>query len=118
MIFYFALFLAFLYFKIARVHRKEERMKNSMRAQHLVVGFSVLSLFIYGARYLEWYAFVPFLFIFATIASLMVTTIQLGIFVDGKPLLGITEVYKKLPVLSVSIIASTAFLWLLKFGVI
>ena len=114
MVFYIALFLAFLYFKIARVHRKEERMKNSMRVQHFVVAMAVLSLFIYGARYFEWYAFVPFLFLFATIASLMVTTIQLGIFVDGKPLLGITEVYKKLPLLSALIVTSTASLWFLR----
>jgi hypothetical protein len=118
MIFYLALFFAFLYFKIARVHRKEERMQNVMRFQHFVVAMAILSLFIYGARYFEWYAFVPFLFLFATIASLMVTTIQLGIFVDGKPLLGITEVYKKLPILSLLIITSTSLLWLLKSGII
>ena len=118
MIFYFTLFLAFLYFKIARVHRKEERMQNSMRVQNLIVGLTILSLFIYGARHLEWYVFVPFLFLFATIASLMVTTIQLGIFIDGKPLLGITEVYKKLPLLSLLIITGTASLWFFKYGVI
>ena len=118
MIFYPTLFLAFLYFKVARVHKKEERMKNSMRVQHLIVGLSIVALFIYGARYFEWYALVAFLFLFATIVSLMVTTIQLGIFVDGKPLFGITEVYKKLPFLSVLIIVNTGLLWCLKLGII
>lgn len=118
MIFYFTLFLAFLYFKIARVHRKEERMRNSMRVQHFIIAMTVLSLFIYGARYMEWYAFIPFLFLFATIASLMITTIQLGIFIDGKPLLGITQVYKKLPFLSLLIIMGTASLWFFKYRVI
>ena len=111
MIFYIALFLAFLYFKIARVHKKEERLNSFMVLQHIIVGSSILALFIYGARYFEWYMFVPFLFVFATIASLMVTVIQLGIFVDGKPLLGLSQVYRKLPFLSALLVVSTLFLW-------
>jgi hypothetical protein len=39
----------------------------------------------------------------------MVTAVQLGIFVDGKPVLGISKVYKFMPLLTLLIALITLF---------
>jgi hypothetical protein len=111
MIFYFTLFLSFLYFKIARVHNKEEKSNILVLLQHIIVAPTIIALLIYGFMHLEWYFVLLSMFIFLIMASLIITTIQLGIFIDGKPLLGITKVYSFLPLFSVSIIALSSILW-------
>lgn len=111
MIFYFTLFLSFLYFKIARVHNKEEKSNVFILVQHILVAPSVISLIAYGFLHFEWY-FVSFsMLLFLIMASLMITTIQLGIFIDGKPLLGITKVYSFLPFFSVTIVGLSFIIW-------
>ncbi|HZF70482.1 hypothetical protein [Sulfuricurvum sp.] len=110
--FYLALFLALLYFKIARVHKKEERPRvSSALIQHLFVGIAIVSLLLYGFAYENLYLFMPLLFVFATVASLMVTAVQLGIFVDGKPLFGLTHIYRYLPALRVLIVVLISIVW-------
>ncbi|OHD83492.1 MAG: hypothetical protein A3D90_07195 [Sulfuricurvum sp. RIFCSPHIGHO2_02_FULL_43_9] len=111
MLFYLALFFAFLYFKIARVHRKEEKTSRILLAQHWLVGLAILAILRYGGLYVSWYVFMPLLFVFATMVSLMVTAIQLGIFVDGKPLFGLTQTYKYFPFLGFIVIVFSALLW-------
>jgi len=118
MLFYVALFLAFLYFKIARVHRKEEKSSRPIVVQHLFVGMAIVAILVYGFRYVSGYVFFPLIFVFATIASLMVTVIQLGIFVDGKPLFGLRQVYGYLPVLGLSVILLSVLLWGIQLGII
>ena len=118
MIFYFALFLAFLYFKIARVHTKEERASPVMRVQHLFVGLAIFGILLYGALYIKWYFFIPLIFVFATMASLMITALQLGVFVDGKPLFGLRKMYRYLPLLSIAILSFSSLLWAFKSGII
>ena len=118
MLFYVALFLAFLYFKIARVHRKEEKSSRSIAVQHLFVGLAIVAILRYGVVYVSGYVFVPLIFVFATMASLMVTSIQLGIFVDGKPLFGLRQAYRYVPVLGLSVILLSALLWGIQLGVI
>lgn len=111
MLFYLVLFLAFLYFKIARVHRKEAKSSPILLAQHWFVGLAIVAILVYGVLYVSWYLFIPLLFVFAILASLMVTVIQLGIFVDGKPLFGVTQMYKYFPFLGLSVIIFTALIW-------
>lgn len=111
MIFYFTLFLSFLYFKIARVHNKEEKSNVLVLLQHILVAPTVIALLAYGFINFEWYFVLLSMFVFLVMASLMITTIQLGIFIDGKPLLGITKVYTFLPFFSVSIIILSSVLW-------
>ena len=111
MLFYLALFFAFLYFKIARVHRKEEKTSPILLAQHWLVGLAILAILRYGGLYVSWYVFMPLLFLFATMVSLMVTAIQLGIFVDGKPLFGLTQTYKYFPFLGLIVIVFSVLLW-------
>lgn len=118
MLFYSTLFLAFLYFKIARVHKKEERLTSLMRIQHLFVGGAIISLLLYGFLYQELYPFILSAFIFATMASMMITAIQVGIFIDGKPLLGLTQIYRCFIYLAAVISVLTLILWGNRFSLI
>jgi len=112
MLFYPTLFLLFLYFKIARIHKKEEKSTLVMNLQHMLVLLSALSLFGYGFTHQSWYLVILISFVFFIIAALLVTAVQLGVFIDGKPQFGISKVYKFLPALTLSIMALSAILWL------
>jgi hypothetical protein len=109
MIFYLSLFLIFLYFKIARVHKKEEKFTTIIFLQHSTVAVSTLILYIYGFTHFSPLALLTFSFLFFIISALLITTIQLGIFIDGKPLLGINKVFKFMPLLTITILVSTLF---------
>ncbi len=112
MLFYTTLFLLFLYFKIARIYRKEEKSTPFMLLQNIAVMLSALATFSYGFLAVPWYFVLLFSFLFFIVTALMVTVVQLGIFVDGKPQFGISKAYKVLPVLTVVIIALSAIIWL------
>ncbi|ADR33225.1 hypothetical protein Sulku_0559 [Sulfuricurvum kujiense DSM 16994] len=112
MVFYCALFLSFLYFKIARVHKKEERLSPLFLAQHLMTAVAIVSLLAYGFMYENLYVFVPILFVFASMVSMMITAVQVGIFVDGKPLFGLTQIYRYLSVLSIITLLLISSLWI------
>jgi len=112
MLFYLALFLFFLYFKIARVFKREEKPNSLMLLQNIVVALSAVSIFLYGLIMLTWIFPIIISFIFFIMAALMVTALQLGIFVDGKPQFGMSKVYKLLPVLTFCIALLSAIIWL------
>ena len=112
MLFYPTLFLLFLYFKIARVHKKEEKANQLVNIQHILVTLSALSLFAYGFTHLAWYMIIITSLLFFIVAALLITAIQLGVFIDGKPQFGISKVYTFLPALTFSIMALSAILWL------
>ena len=104
MLFYFTLFLIFLYFKLARVHKKEERTNNKTYLQYFIVALCAVILYGYGINKFSYLSIVIFSFIFFIVAALMVTAVQVGIFIDGKPLVGMSTLYKSMPYL-VGIIA-------------
>jgi len=114
MLFYLALFFALLYFKIARVHKKEERASSSAYKLHFFVVAAIMSLLVNGFLYENLYLFIPILFVCVTVVSLMVTAVQLGIFVDGKPLFGLKHMYKYLPALRVLVLLFISTLWILR----
>jgi len=107
MITFITLLLVFIYFKIARVHKKEEQLNRFFIVMHTFVALSILFLFLHAFLTYEWYMVVGMSLLFFVVAALGVTVIQLGIFVEGKPLLGIGTVYKYLPILAGSIIILT-----------
>ena len=110
--FYLSLFLLFVYFKIARIHKKEEKMNALVLVQHIVTFVAASSIFVYGFIHLAWYFVVIFSFLFFIIAALIITTVQLGIFIDGKPQFGISQVYKYMPFLTLGIVLLSVILWL------
>jgi hypothetical protein len=112
MLFYLLSFLLFLYFKIARVHRRDEKSSTIITVQHIVVFLSFMSTYTYGVLNIQWYFILTASLLFFIIAALIITTLQLGIFIDGKPLFGMSRVYKLLPLLTLVIISLSAIIWL------
>ena len=112
MLFYFTLFLLFLYQKIARVRYKEEKRTVTITLQNLFVTLLAVNVVFFGVLHTPWYLLVLLSFLFFIVSALMITAIQLGIFVDGKPLFGMRMVYKLLPFLTAIMLALSATLWL------
>jgi len=112
MLFYLSTFLLFIYFKIARVHSKEEKRTTIVTIEHILVGISALLIYLYGFSFYPWYLVLIFSFIFFILSALGVTAIQLGIFIDGKPQFGISKVYKFIPLLTVSIVLLSLYMFI------
>jgi len=111
MIFYFSLFLSFLYFKVARVYKKEEKSNTNFWVQNAVVALAVTALLAYGFIYKSWYMVLLVGYLFFIMASLMVSAVQLGVFIDGKPFIKISHLYKSMALLGMLISFSDLYLW-------
>ena len=111
MLFYIGLLLAFLYFKIARVYKKEEILHSHIVIQNLLVAIAIAALFIYGFMHEPWYIVIVVSYIFFIIASLMVSAVQLGIFIDGKPFIKLSHLYKSLAFMGMFISFIDIYLW-------
>jgi len=111
MLFYFSLFLAFLYFKIARVYKKEEKTNTNFVVQNIIVGIAVALLLVYGFRNESWYMVLVVGYIFFIMASLLVSAVQLGIFIDGKPFIKISHLFKSLALIGMFISFADLYLW-------
>ena len=108
MLFYLSLFLGLLYFKIFRVRRAQEKKAVGTTVEAIFANTALAVIVLFGFVSEPWY-----LLLFAVVgmnimASLMVTAVQLGIFIDGKPLLGLSQLYKAMPLLAVAVISGSA----------
>jgi len=111
MLFYFALLLSFLYFKIARVYKKEEKSNTNMLIQNVIVLAAVIALFAYGFIHKSWYVVIIVAYLFFILSSLIVSAVQLGIFIDGKPFIKLSHLYKSLAFLGMFIAFIDVYLW-------
>ena len=94
---YVALFLFFLYFKIARVHKKEEQLNPVVVLEHIVVFVTAVVLFNYAFHTIALLQLAVVSLVFFILAALMVTAVQLGIFINGKPMVKVSQIYKLFP---------------------
>lgn len=111
MLFYTTLFLAFLYFKIARVYNKEEAKNKNMLIQNIIVAVAVIALFAYGFTHEVWYEVLLVSYIYFIAAALVVAAVQLGVFIDGKPFVKISHLYKSLALIGMLISFADVYLW-------
>ena len=111
MLYYTMLFLAFLYFKIARVYKKEEQSNLNMNIQNGIVFAAIVALLVYGFTHKTWYVVLVVSYLFLILSSLIVSAIQLGVFIDGKPFIKISHLYKSLALIGMLITASDVYLW-------
>ena len=111
MIFYFSLFLAFLYFKIARIYKKEEKSNTNFWVQNVVVALAVTALLTYGFMYESWYMVLLVGYLFFIMASLLVSAVQLGVFIDGKPFIKISHLYRSMALFGMLISFADLYLW-------
>ena len=111
MLFYLGLLLAFVYFKIARVYKKEEQSNINMLIQNIIVFIASVALVLYGFLHETWYLVLIAGYIFFLLASLMVSAVQLGIFIDGKPFIKLSHLYKSLAFIGMFIAFIDVYLW-------
>ena len=109
---FIVLLLIFLYFKIARVYNKQESKNTLIYIQHGVVALCAFLAFSYAFSHFSWYSVLLMSFISFIIAGLAITAVQVGIFIDGKPLFGIGSIFKYIYLLTALIVISTAILLL------
>ncbi|WP_457750183.1 hypothetical protein [Sulfurimonas sp.] len=111
MLYYTMLFLAFLYFKIARVYKKEEKSNLNINIQNTIVFVAIVALLVYGFTHKTWYIVLIVSYLFLILSSLFVSAVQLGIFIDGKPFIKISHLYKSLAVIGMLISFADVYLW-------
>jgi len=109
---YITIQLLFIYFKIARVHYKEEECTRFWKVQHGIVALVALLTFIYAFSHWAWYMVLLVSFFSFVIAAMIVVAVQLGIFVDGKPLLGMKAVYHNSIYLTLLLCGLCVLLWI------
>ena len=107
---FIVLLLIFLYFKIARVYNKQETKSNAIYAQHGIVALCAFLVFAYAFNHLAWYIVLAISLISFIVAGLAITAIQIGVFIDGKPLFGVSSIFKYIYVLTALIVLSSAIL--------
>jgi len=111
MVYYTMLFLAFLYFKIARVYKKEEKQNLSMNMQNILVFSAIVALLVYGLTHKAWYIVLVASYFFLILASLIVSAVQLGIFIDGKPFVKLSHLYRLMAPIGMFISFADVYLW-------
>lgn len=109
---YITLFLLFFYLKVARVHTKQEKVTLLFVSQHTLVALSAIATLYYGFMTEPWYFMLPAMWVFFIMAALMVTAVMIGIFIDGISLVGLSTIYRFLPLLTLVITTLSTSLWL------
>lgn len=110
---FFELFLLFFYLKVARVYTKQEKVSPYFMLQHFIVAMSAIAALIFAFLSYPWYLVLLAMWIFWIAAALMITAVQIGIFIDGISLIGISKIYKILPLVTIAVVSMSAYLWLL-----
>lgn len=108
MLFYPTLFLGLLYFKVFRVRRQQEQGALTTTLEAVLANTAIVALIGFGFMAEAWYSVLLAAVLFNIMASLMITAVQLGIFVDGKPLFGLSRAYTLMPWLAFLVISGTA----------
>lgn len=107
MLFYPTLFAGLLYFKVFRVRRQQEKLSFWTKVKGILTLTLALALVIFGFATAPWYTILIAIVVMNIMASLMITTVQLGIFIDGRPLFKISAVYRWMPLLALVVIAGS-----------
>jgi len=107
---FITVFFIFLYFKIARVHKKEEKLVKYIYIQHIIVAIFTIVLYSYLFSHETIVKILIESFISFIIAALMITAVQVGIFLDGKPFIKLSVIYKYLYIITILIVLLTLIL--------
>ncbi len=107
-----AIFFIFLYFKIARVHKKEEFLSQRIIITHTIAAVGAFLIFAYAFSHYSAFIVLTESFVSFIIAALLITAVQVGIFVDGRPLIKMSHIYKSIPFLAAFLLFLALILWL------
>ena len=111
MVFFIASFLFFIELKIIRVFRKEEGFIPSIVLQLILILLSAVSFYKYAYLNFSLWSIILSSIIFFIIAEFAVVAVQLGFFKNGKPVFGLTKLYKYIPVFTVVILLLTLIIY-------
>jgi len=107
MVFFIASFLFFIELKIIRVFRKEEGFIPSILVQLILILLSAVSFYKYAYLNFSLWSILLSSIIFFILAEFIVVAVQLGFFKDGKPVFGLTKLYKFIPLFTTVILLLT-----------
>jgi hypothetical protein len=112
MLFFITNLLFFIELKIIRVFKKEEGFIPSIVLQLVMILFSATIMYKYAYSNYSLIAIILSTIVFFIIAEFAVVAVQLGFFKDGKPIFGLTKLYKFIPLFTLSIIIFSYFMYL------
>ena len=105
MTYFLASFLFFIELKIIRVFRKEEGFIPSILFQLILILLCAVIFYKYAYINMGIATIIISSILFFIISEFIVVAVQLGFFKDGKPVFGLTKLYKYIPVFTVSILS-------------
>jgi len=105
MLFFITSFLFFIELKIIRVFKKEEGFIPSIVLQLIMILLSAVVFYKYAYVNVSLLSIIASSIVFFIIAEFIVVAVQLGFFKDGKPVFGLTKLYKFIPLFTVTITA-------------
>ena len=105
MLFFITSLLFFIELKIIRVFKKEEGFIPSILLQLGLILFSATIFYNYAYINYSLITIIITTIIFFIIAEFAITAVQLGFFKDGKPVFGLTKLYKYIPIFTFTILA-------------
>jgi len=115
MLFFISSLLFFIELKIIRVFRKEEGFIPSIVFQLALILFSATIMYKYAYINFSLLSIILSSILFFIIAEFAVTAVQLGFFKDGKPVFGLTKLYKFIPIFTLLIILLSYFMYSTSF---
>jgi len=111
MLYFLASFLFFIELKIIRVFKKEEGFIPSILLQLLLILISAAVFYKYAYLNLGLVTIILSSIVFFIIAEFAIVSVQLGYFKDGKPVFGLTKLYKFVPAFTFSILFLSYFMY-------
>jgi amino acid transporter len=111
MLFFITTFLFFIELKIIRVFKKEEGFIPSILLQLIIILLASIFTYKYAYNNFSIITLIVSSILFFIIAEFIVVAVQLGFFKDGKPVFGLTKLYKFIPFLTISIIVCSYIMY-------
>ncbi len=111
MLFFITTFLFFIELKIIRVFKKEEGFIPSILLQLIIILLAAIVAYKYSYNNYSIITLIISSILFFIIAEFIVVAVQLGFFKDGKPVFGLTKLYKFIPFFTIVIIVCSYIMY-------
>ena len=111
MMFFLASFLFFIELKIIRVFKKEEGFIPSILLQLILILISAVIFYKYAYLNYNIITIILTSVLFFIIAEFIVVAVQLGFFKNGKPVFGLSKLYKFIPLFTTIILLISSSLY-------
>ena len=82
-----------------------------MNIQNTLVFIAIVALLVYGFTHKTWYIVLAVSYLFLILASLMVSAVQVGVFIEGKPFVKLSYLYGFLAPIGMLLWFTDIYLW-------